>query len=101
LAVVARQAYNIGNGANPPNEYLVAMEQNVQELVSFAAVVYSNNLDLSSSIPNPPATSKSDTGHISAVESSIVDLGQSNISTGPPGGDAGFERAWGKAVDEA
>lgn len=46
LAVMARQAHVIGNGANPPNEYLVAMEQGVKELDAFAAVVYSSNFDM-------------------------------------------------------
>ncbi|KAL1853779.1 peroxin [Paecilomyces lecythidis] len=46
LAVMTRQAHVIGNGTNPPNEYLVAMEQGVRELEAFAAVVYSSNFDL-------------------------------------------------------
>lgn len=45
LAVMARQAHVIGNGGNPPNDYLVAMEQGVRELDAFAAVVYSSNFD--------------------------------------------------------
>lgn len=45
LAVLARQAHVIGNGANPPNEYLSAMDQGVRELEAFAAVVYSSNLN--------------------------------------------------------
>ncbi|OJD20717.1 hypothetical protein ACJ73_07948 [Blastomyces percursus] len=43
LAVIARQAHVIGNGTEPPNDYLVAMEQGVRELEAFAAVVYSSN----------------------------------------------------------
>jgi peroxin-3 len=46
LAVMARQAHVIGNGTHAPNEYLVAMEQNVRELEAFSAVVYSSNFDL-------------------------------------------------------
>jgi peroxin-3 len=46
LAVMARQAHVIGNGAHHPNEYLVAMDQNVRELEAFSAVVYSSNFDL-------------------------------------------------------
>ncbi|OJJ48844.1 hypothetical protein ASPZODRAFT_149834 [Penicilliopsis zonata CBS 506.65] len=38
LAVMTRQAHAIGNGSNPPNDYLVAMEQGVRELEAFAAV---------------------------------------------------------------
>ncbi|CAG8117530.1 unnamed protein product [Penicillium salamii] len=46
LAVMARQAHIIGNGTHSPNEYLVAMDQNVRELEAFSAVVYSSNFDL-------------------------------------------------------
>ncbi|CAG8886837.1 unnamed protein product [Penicillium nalgiovense] len=46
LAVMTRQAHVIGNGAHPPNEYLVSMDQNVRELEAFSAVVYSSNFDL-------------------------------------------------------
>lgn len=46
LAVLARQAHVIGNGAHPPNEYLAAMDQNVRELEAFSAVIYSSNFDL-------------------------------------------------------
>ncbi|PLB33845.1 MFS transporter [Aspergillus candidus] len=37
LAVMARQAHVIGNGTNPPNLYLAAMDQGVRELEAFAA----------------------------------------------------------------
>jgi peroxin-3 len=46
LALITREAHNIGNGTNPPNEYLVAMERGVQELEAFAAVIYSSNFHL-------------------------------------------------------
>ena len=46
LAVMARQSHVIGNGNNPPNEYLSAMDQGVCELESFAAVVYSSNFNV-------------------------------------------------------
>jgi peroxin-3 len=52
LAVMTREAHNIGNGSSPPNQYLVAMEQNVRELEAFAAVVYSSNFDLRLLNPN-------------------------------------------------
>lgn len=57
LAVVSRQAHNIGNGAGPQNEYLAAMEQGVRELEAFAAVVYSSNFDLRMSAPGPESPS--------------------------------------------
>ncbi|KAI1908999.1 peroxin [Ophidiomyces ophidiicola] len=52
LAVVARQAHLIGNGINPPNEYLSIMEREVRELEAFAAVIYSSNFDLSPADPH-------------------------------------------------
>ncbi|KAL1957658.1 hypothetical protein VTO42DRAFT_5635 [Malbranchea cinnamomea] len=113
LAVISRQAHSIGNGNNPPNEYLVAMEQGVRELAAFAAVVYSSNFGLESSIPRPdaakeptvaspappPETSQTGRGtqDASSESTSIVDLGR---SSGLGGGDQyGFEQAWGKAVE--
>ncbi|OJD14896.1 hypothetical protein AJ78_04812 [Emergomyces pasteurianus Ep9510] len=51
LAVIARQAHAIGNGTEPPNDYLSAMEQGVRELEAFAAVVYSSNFDVKLPIP--------------------------------------------------
>lgn len=45
LAVLTRQAHAIGNGTNPPNEYLAAVESDVRELDSFAAVIYTSNLE--------------------------------------------------------
>jgi peroxin-3 len=45
LALVTRQAHAIGNGNNPPNEYVSTAEAEVKELEAFAAVVYASNLD--------------------------------------------------------
>ena len=45
LAVLTRQAHAIGNGNNPPNEYLTKMEAEVKELEAFAAVIYASNFD--------------------------------------------------------
>jgi peroxin-3 len=45
LAVLTRQAHAIGNGSNPPNEYVSTTEIEVKELEAFAAVIYASNLD--------------------------------------------------------
>lgn len=45
LAIITRQAHVIANGNNPPNEYVSAMETDVKELESFAAVIYTSNLE--------------------------------------------------------
>lgn len=42
LAILTRQAHAIGNGNDPPNEYLQVMEREVRELEAFAAVIYSS-----------------------------------------------------------
>lgn len=45
LAVLTRQAHAIGNnGSDPPNDYVQAIDRDVKELESFAAVIYANNL---------------------------------------------------------
>ena len=58
MAVFTRQAHVIGNG-NAPNEYLSAVEAEVRELESFAAIIYTNNLDQSVEEVKPK-TSESD-----------------------------------------
>lgn len=45
LAVFTRQAHAIGNGSNPPNDYLNRVDAEVKELDSFAAVIYTSNLE--------------------------------------------------------
>jgi peroxin-3 len=56
LAVLTRQAHAIGNGSDPPNEYVSAMENEVKELEAFAAVIYASNLEagLENIRPNVP-----------------------------------------------
>jgi peroxin-3 len=48
LAVLTRQAHAIGNGNNPPNEYIEVMEREVRQLEAFAAVIYSSQLQAGS-----------------------------------------------------
>lgn len=45
LAILTRQAHVIGNGNNPPNEYVSAMDSEVKELEAFAAIIYASNLE--------------------------------------------------------
>jgi peroxin-3 len=94
LAVLTKQAHNIGNGV--PNEYLQSMEQ-VRELEAFAAVVYSCNWEAE--------VGGAETGEESVVlidkeevkeegknvEDSVVDVGAAST----------FESAWGKAVEKS
>lgn len=104
LAVMARQAHAIGNGANPPNDYLTAMEQGARELEAFAAVIYSSNFDFELLGSGPEI----------ATESLVADQDEEDTtSPTPPTADAGstvvvretdpasaFEKAWGRAMEE-
>jgi peroxin-3 len=47
LAIITRQAHAIGNGHDPPNDYVSTAEAEVKELEAFAAVIYASNLDQS------------------------------------------------------
>ncbi|KAK2798864.1 peroxin [Onygenales sp. PD_10] len=112
LAVIARQAHVIGNGNEPPNEYLAAMEQGVKELEAFAAVVYSSNFDIKVPInintnndPSPTTQEEEDATTPIGGEASIIEMRDSTVSERPKddgeaSGDAApsFEQAWGKAV---
>ncbi|KAJ5495034.1 hypothetical protein N7539_000150 [Penicillium diatomitis] len=75
LAVMARQAHIIGNGAHPSNEYLVAMDQNVRELEAFSAVIYSSNfeLELLGATTNPTVKAE-ETADFEPVSSSFADI---------------------------
>ncbi|KAF7716501.1 Uncharacterized protein PECH_003910 [Penicillium ucsense] len=75
LAVMARQAHIIGNGAHPSNEYLVAMDQNVRELEAFSAVIYSSNfeLELLGATTNPTVEAE-ETADFEPVSSSFADI---------------------------
>ena len=99
LAVMARQAHVIGNGANPPNEYLTVMEQNVRQLEAFAAVIYSSNLNLD--IPGSDAKGggplMADPDSPPIMVHAEEDQTASAVDQDPA---TAFEKAWGKAVDE-
>ncbi|KAL2013575.1 hypothetical protein VTN00DRAFT_1100 [Thermoascus crustaceus] len=123
LAVMTRQAHIIGNGTNPPNQYLVAMEQGVRELEAFAAVVYSSNFDFEllprfgedSSTVQPTGVTTTSSGSVTGEgnneegeeeeEASVIDLGRSSAATanatasGAAAVDLTFEQVWGKAVE--
>ncbi|KAJ5562727.1 hypothetical protein N7461_001488 [Penicillium sp. DV-2018c] len=124
LAVMARQAHVIGNGAHPPNEYLVAMNQNVRELEAFSAVVYSSNFDLELLGAKNTVTAANETGlddndmasssftHVSVGEDveDVLKDDESIESLSPsaerrasvaaePLTDSAFEQAWGKATE--
>lgn len=125
LAVMARQAHVIGNGANPPNEYLSAMDQGVRELEAFAAVVYSSNFNVdllgagqkpeslqpsmpvesSSSLPvmvdkEATAGSNNNLDPIPDYDNTVntQPAAADGESAGPGGEESAFEKAWGKAV---
>ncbi|KAJ5512455.1 hypothetical protein N7463_002007 [Penicillium fimorum] len=129
LAVMTRQAHVIGNGAHPPNEYLVAMDQNVRELEAFSAVVYSSNFDLellgakNSAVPTRETdlvdaetasssfsqviVEKEVEADLKDDEEEVIDPQSCSIMAEVPAftepeplADSAFEDAWGKATDD-
>lgn len=103
LAVLARQAHVIGNGANPPNEYLTAMDQGARELEAFAAVIYSSNFDLEVSGSEPKIKTESlmtdrEEEDTTSLIPPMADAGSNVVGGTDPASE--FEKAWGKAVEE-
>lgn len=74
LAVLARQAHVIGNGTHPPNEYLVAMDQNVRELEAFSAVIYSSNFELELLGASKTAAAEAESVEFEPVSSSFANV---------------------------
>ncbi|ODH51588.1 hypothetical protein GX48_02257 [Paracoccidioides brasiliensis] len=115
LAVIARQAHVIGNGNDPPNEYLAAMEQGVRELEAFAAVVYSSNFDVKLPIIPDRKSGEAVAASGSKRDNILQGLGDFSSETLMGGGGSvvcvdggsaaidegdatsGFEKVWGKA----
>lgn len=103
LAILTRQAHNIGNGV--PNEYLQAMEQ-VRDLEAFAAVVYSSNWQSEISPINDEA-SMTPAQKRSLEDPEIIAPGLKPSRENPPGHESAvdvgtastFECAWGKAIE--
>ncbi|KAH2724656.1 hypothetical protein KXW29_006902 [Aspergillus fumigatus] len=109
LAVMARQAHVIGNGTNPPNIYLSAMDQNVRNLEAFAAVIYSSNFDFQlpgAEQKEEQVTAERDHSDTSSTAPVMVDkddtqdLNQASPSAVAENNSA-FEKAWGKAVESS
>ncbi|KAF7173871.1 hypothetical protein CNMCM5623_006121 [Aspergillus felis] len=108
LAVMARQAHVIGNGTNPPNMYLTAMDQNVRNLEAFAAVIYSSNFDFQTPGAEPKAeqfAAERDRPDTPSTAPVMVDKDDTQVlnqagSSAVAGDNLAFEKAWGKAVEE-
>jgi len=95
LATLTRQAHSIGNGM--PNEYLQAMEQ-VRDLESFAAVVYSSNWEseispMTGEIDSRPSTALKPGDSLPAYED---ETGQASLVD--VAAESTFQAAWGRAV---
>ncbi|RAO73679.1 uncharacterized protein BHQ10_009691 [Talaromyces amestolkiae] len=105
LALITRESHVIGNGTNPPNEYLEAMEQSVQELEAFAAVIYSSNFHLglleSENAASAKVVEETQSGlrpaDIASTEQSIAAKEEKEASIV----DNAFEKIWGKAVERS
>lgn len=92
LAIITRQAHAIGNGNNPPNEYLSKAEEEVKELEAFAAVIYASNLDQNLEENQPNA----DGSGLTASEG----IGVSGVGTEPVNEliESKLESAWTKVT---
>ena len=94
LALITRQAHAIGNGNNPPNEYISAAEAEVKELEAFAAVIYASNPDRDQDLEGKqPSTT--DSGLKASDE-----VGISNVGTQPVEEmiESKLESAWTKVT---
>ncbi|KAG5207283.1 Peroxisomal biogenesis factor [Trichophyton interdigitale] len=113
LAVVSRQAHTIGQGSNPPNEYLSAMEEGVRELEAFAAVVYSSNFGLEGTtspggsvggsfvvVPQSEKPEKVTKIEMRDVEAEAKDEAKDEAVAGADVEEINFESAWGKATTD-
>ncbi|ETI23016.1 hypothetical protein G647_04812 [Cladophialophora carrionii CBS 160.54] len=92
LAVITRQAHAIGNGNNPPNEYVSTAEAEVKELEAFAAVIYASNIDHSLDVGQP----NHDEGGLKASDG----IGVSDVGAEPVNEliESKLESAWTKVT---
>ncbi|KIW47316.1 uncharacterized protein PV06_00026 [Exophiala oligosperma] len=78
LAIITRQAHAIGNGNNPPNEYISTAEAEVKELEAFAALIYASNLDQSLE-ERQSAASSSDEGIKVSAGTGVSEVGAEHV----------------------
>ncbi|RMZ85980.1 hypothetical protein DV737_g214, partial [Chaetothyriales sp. CBS 132003] len=95
LAILTRQAHVLGNG-NAPNEYVSAVDAQVRELDSFAAVIYTNNLDQQTE-PTEQARPKTAESGVKAAEAAPA----SRVSQAPADDETvekDMESTWAKVT---
>jgi peroxin-3 len=95
LAILTRQAHVIGNGNNPPNEYVAAVEAEVRELEAFAAVIYTSNLEQSVEEARPPTAKSEDEGIKSSAGTGVSDVGAQQVDEMI---ESKLEGAWSRVV---
>lgn len=84
LAILTRQAHSIGNGTTPPNDYLVGVDADVKELDSFAAVIYTSNIEAGIEQQQQRSQqSKSQSGSVAVTETgaSVDDMVESKLES--------------------
>lgn len=101
LAVMSQQSYVIGNGTEMPNEYINAMEQGVPDLDSFAAVIYSSNLDVGiDKESHGPTCGTTVQDRDEPLSRGVIVSDQNDRNTSQQSVltiDDAFEKAWGQA----
>ena len=95
LAILTRQAHVIGNGNNPPNEYVSAIEAEVRELEAFAAVIYASNLEQSLEEARPHTANTEDDGVKSSTGTGVSDVGAEQVDEMI---ESKLESAWAKVT---
>lgn len=95
LAIFTRQAHILGNGNNPPNEYVSAIEAEVRELEAFAAVVYTSNLEQSVEEARPPTAESDDGGIKYSAGTSVDEVGAEKVDEMI---ESKLEGAWSRVV---
>ncbi len=95
LAILTRQAHIIGNGNNPPNEYVSVVEAEVRELEAFAAVIYASNLEQSVEDARPQTAKIEDEVVKSSTGTGVSDVSAERVDEMIEGK---LESAWAKVT---
>lgn len=95
LAILTRQAHVIGNGNNPPNEYVSTIEAEVRELEAFAAVIYAGNLEQSVEEARPKTADLDNEGIKASTGTGVSDVGAEQVDEMI---ESKLESAWAKVT---
>ena len=98
LAILTRQAHTIGNGSSPPNEYLSGVDAEVKELDSFAAVIYTSNIEAGVEQSQAQQKAAQEAGLKSSAGLAVSDVSGASVTEMV---DSKLESAWEKVAGSA